>query len=102
MKAEIILSSCLLYTNKETGELDTRLGYSFANDELRQNDDKMKGFPELSIFIPGTQVFNLLPLDIYHKKVTLVFEEQPSKRNPLQKVTVFKEIVYNGKVYSLL
>ena len=102
MELKITVTSCLVYEDKTTSKIKTRLGYIVADTNFRQDSEKFKGFPDLSIFYDGTDVFNKLPVDWFGIPVIATIENKPNPRNPLRETKVIKSLKLNNNVINLV
>ena len=50
MKTKIMILSVLKYTDKKTGEVKTRLGFIFDDENYNVENSSFKGYSELSCF----------------------------------------------------
>lgn len=102
MELKITLTSCLVYQDKITSQDKTRLGYIVADTSFRQNTDKFKGYPDLSIFYDGTEVFNKLPVEWFGVTLLATIENKPNPRNPLRENKVIKSLKLGSNVINLV
>lgn len=102
MELKITLTSCLVYQDKTTNQDKTRVGYIVADTSFRQDSEKFKGFPDLSIFYDGTEVFNKLPVDWFGLPVVATIESKPNPRNPLRETKVIKTLKLGSNVINLV
>lgn len=100
MKYQVELISCLTYKDKD-GEISTRLGYRLLGNDYLQENDKFKGYAEMSYFCKGIELFNKLTKNCFGVQAELTTEERPSKTNPLRKVVALKSIKVNNELISL-
>lgn len=102
MKYQAELLNCLVYTDKKTNELVSRLAYKFKGSEYAQNEQKFKGYAELAYFNNGTSLFDKMKKEYFGVPCEIEIVEQPNKSNPLKKVTVFKSIKVANEFINLL
>lgn len=102
MELKITLTSCLVYEDKTTGKNKTRLGYMVADVSFRQDSEKFKGFPDLSVFYDGTDIFTKLPVDWFGVSVIATIENKPNPRNPLRENKVIKSLKLGNSVINLV
>ena len=102
MKYQAELINCLVYKDKNTNELTTRLGYKLKGNEYLQDSDKFKGYSELAYFSNGTNLFDKMKKEYFGVPCEMQIDEQPSKSNPLRKITVLKSIKVGNELINLL
>lgn len=99
---KITLTCSLVYEDKTTKELKTRLGYVMSDPSFKQNTEKFKGFAELSAFYDGREIFDKIPVDFYGIPVIATLETRPNPRNPLRETKIIKSIKAGNNVISLV
>lgn len=99
---KITLTGCLVYEDKTTKELKTRLGYVMADPNFKQNTEKFKGYAELSAFYDGVEIFNKIPVEFFGVPCIATLENKPNPRNPLREVKVIKSIKCGNSVVNLV
>lgn len=97
-----MLTGCLIYNDKTTNEVKTRLGYIMAEPSMKQNTDKFKGYAELSSFYDGADNFNKIPVEFFGNVVIATLENKPNPRNPLREVKVIKSLKLGSNVVTLV
>lgn len=102
MKTKIMILSVLKYTDKKTGEVKTRLGFIFDDENYNVENSSFKGFSELSCFYDGDSVFDTITKDMIKKSLDCNIRVQQSVSNPLKTTSKIEKISYAGNVYNLL
>lgn len=102
MKLQVELISCLAYDDKKTKEPKTRIGYRLISPEYRQNTKTLKGYSELSAYIPGHDVFNRMKPEYFGVAAELDGEEVISPSNPTRKILKLKSVKIGNDNISLL
>ena len=100
MREKITILNVLCYD--KDGKKGTRLGFVFTGDDKLSNNDKYKGFTEISCFYEGHDVFNKIALDMIGKPVDVTLKSVADFKNPLNTRNIIDTIVYKGNVITLL
>lgn len=102
MELKIELKNVMIYSDKETGNLKTRLGYNLIDSSMKQITDKFKGFADLAVYYDGDEVFKKIPQEIIGTVVVAIIEEVANVRNPLRKTSIIKGIKVGNSVITLV
>lgn len=102
MKYQVELLNCLVFEDKKTKVIKTRLGYRMLDPQLVQASDKYKGYSELAFFIDGTKLFDWFKSTDFGVQATIEVDEVPSASNPLRKTTILKSVRVGNEHINLL
>lgn len=100
MKEKITILNVLCY--EKDNKKGTRLGFVFSSENKLSNNDKYKGFSEISCFYEGDKVFNSIPLDMIGVPVDVTLKSVADFKNPLNTRNIIDTISYKGNVINLL
>lgn len=100
---KVFITSVLRYEDKKTNEPKIRIAYVNQEKGACQNNQRLKGFPELSAFVKfDEKVWNGIELKDFYQPATFTFEPQRAPYDPMKVINVLKTIEVNGKTISVL
>lgn len=102
MDLKVTILNFLKYSDKETGKPKIRIGYINNSSDYIENTDKFKGYPELSVFLDDTDLWDKLTMGLVGQVATFTFEKKPNPRNPLKDITYLKNIKCKDVDISIL
>lgn len=100
-KEDILIFDVMSYTDKKTGEIKSRIGFTLCNEKHFKSTDKFVGFSELSCFYDGN-ILSKIPKEVMLEVVTGVFEVRTNASNPMRTSSILSAIEYDGDVYRIL
>lgn len=92
MELSVTILNILRYEDKITKEPKIRIGYINNDKSYISNTAKMKGMPELSVYLDDKDLWDKLDVGLCGRPVMMTFEKQANPRNPLKEVAVLKKI----------
>lgn len=98
MEFKIRINSILVYENKDSGELNTRISYNFLGKEYFQISDRFIGVSEQTLYVDRNVIDKFNPEDLKNKPYVIKAEEVPTLKNPLKKYTKVTEIKLDDAV----
>lgn len=101
MKEKILITSVLVFTDKQTGEIKTRLGFLLPDEKKFTSNRSFKGYPEGNCFYDGN-LLDKIPNDLLMASAFGNFVSRVSSRDPMKSYMILKDVEYKGRVVSLL
>lgn len=95
MELNVTLINFLKYEDKETKKPKIRIGYINNDKNYIENRDKMKGYPELSVYVDDNNIWDKFKVEMTGDTAIFVFDKKPNPRNPLKDMIVLQEIKTN-------
>lgn len=92
MELNVTILNILRYEDKTTKEPKIRIGYINNDKAYIENTAKVKGLPELSVYIDDKDLWDKLDVGLCGRPCTLTFDKKPNPRNPLKDITILTKI----------
>lgn len=102
MEIKIILLNAMVYEDKKTKELKTRIGYVPVEKGSLQNRDKFKGYTDIGAYVSKTDILEKLNETDFLNQATLVAEEVQNTSNPFKKSVRLKQLITKNATIDLL
>lgn len=102
MKLQIMILNTMKYHKEGETNWKSRLAYIIPTQEACSDNEKFRGFTELSSYRNDDKFFELIPKDFIGQKCDATIQEVPSKNNPMKSYKEFTEVSCNGKTISLV
>lgn len=95
MELNVTILNFIRYEDKETKKPKIRIGYINNDKNYIERGTKVKGYPELSVYIDDNALWDLFDVAMCGDTAVFVFEKTPNPRNPLKDITHLVEIRTN-------
>lgn len=100
MDLEIMILNKMTY--EKEGKEKSRLGYFVIGEKGFSDNEKFKGYSDLSAFADDKRFFDLVPNEFIGQKCIAKIVDRPNPRNPMRMNREISEITCNGKTIYLV
>ncbi len=101
MEEKILIVNSLVFADKKTGEVKTRLDFIFVDPEKFTMNKSFKGYPKGSCFYSGN-LLEKFPNELFMNSVLGTLVSKPNTYDPMKSSLVLKSLKYKDRVFSLL
>lgn len=102
MEIKVILINAMVYKDKSTGEMKTRIGYIPVDKGALQSSQNFRGYTDIGGYSNRTDILDKLTDKDFMNQATLIGEEVSNARNPFKKSIRLKQLVTNNATIDLL
>lgn len=102
MKMDIMILNTMKYRKEGDMAWKSRLAYIIPTKTAYCDNEKFRGYTELSLYRNDSTYFDLIPKEFIGQKCEVKVIDVPSKSNPMKSYKEITEVTCDGKTIHLV